>query len=115
MSTWQRIFGWLVTEIDRQPVVPPAGIVPGFPALDDTPVAAELEHHARHKAALRHIHRTLLAESLKDPGLRNTALVDFCLELRSTLQPAPADAEVLREMPPVGIRYRAPVIPGRPS
>lgn len=90
----------------------PAGVVPGFPVLADLPAAVELEHQARHAAAMRQIHRTLLAESLKDPGLRNTALVDFCLELRSTLQPAPAGAEVLREVPPVGVRYRAPVVPG---
>lgn len=113
MTTWQRFFRQLVTEIDRHPHVPPADIVPGFPTLDDTPEAAQLEHQARHAAALRHIHRTLLAESLKDPGLRDTALMDSCLELRSILQPAPADAEVLREVPPVGIRYAAPVIPGR--
>lgn len=103
---------FLVTPVDLQFTVPPADIVPGF-QLDDTPIAAELEHQARHKAALRHIHRTLLLESLKDPGLRDTALVDFCLELRSTLQPSPPGSEVLREVPPVGIRYKAPVIPGR--
>ena len=114
MTTWQRFFGRLVTEIDRQPTVPPADIIPGF-QLDDTPAAAELEHQARHTAALRHIHRTLLLESLKDPGLRDTALIDFCLELRSTLQPSPPGSEVLREVPPVGIRYKAPVIPGRAS
>lgn len=115
MTLRNRIAGWFVTPVDLQFTVPPADIVPGFPTLDDTPEAAGLEHQARHTAALRHIHRTLLAESLKDPGLRDTALVDFCLELRSTLQPAPADAEVLREVPPVGIQRPVPVIPGRTS
>lgn len=112
MTLRNRIAGWFVTPVDLQFTVAPADIVPGF-QLDDTPASAELEHQARHKAALRHIHRTLLAESLKDPGLRDTALVDFCLELRSTLQPSPPGSEVLREVPPVGIRYKAPVIPGR--
>jgi hypothetical protein len=113
MTTWQRFYRRLVTEIDRQPTVPPADIIPGF-QLDDTPIAAELEHQARHKAALRQIHRTLLAESLKDPGLRCTALLDFCLELRSTLQPSQPGSEVLREAPAV-VRNPVPVIPGRTS
>lgn len=116
MSTWQRFFGWLVTEIDRQPHVPPAEIVPGFPPLDDTPASVELEHDARHKAMRRLIHRTLLAESLKDPALRNGELTDFCLEARSILQPSAPGSEVLREVPPVGIRRPSvPVIPGRTS
>jgi hypothetical protein len=111
MTLRNRIAGWFVTPVDLQFTVAPADIVPGF-QLDDTPASAELEHQARRKAALRHIHRTLL-ESLKDPGLRDTALIDFCLELRSTLQPSAPGSEVLREVPPVGIRYPAPVIPGR--
>lgn len=121
MSTWQRFFGWLVTEIDRQPLVPPADIVPGFRpagdvvdvALDDTPTSVELERTARDHAMRRLIHRTLLAESLKDPALRNGELTDFCLEARSILQPSAPGSEVLREVPPVGIRRPSvPVIPG---
>jgi hypothetical protein len=117
VTTWQRFFARLVTEIDRQPTVPPTGIVPGFPPLDDTPAAAELEHDARVGEALRLVEAALARESerARKTGMRNPDLVDVCLEVRSALQPSPPDAEVLREVPPVGIRYAAPVIPGRPS
>lgn len=82
-------------------VVPLADLFPGETIhLDDTPEAAELERDARTRHMLRHIHRTLLLESLKDPAVRCTALVDFCLDARSILQPAPADAVVLREATP---------------
>lgn len=115
MTTWQRFYSRLVTAIDVQPTVPPDGIIPGFPTLDDTPEAAELEQQARTRHMLRHVQRTLLLESLTDPGHRNQALIDFCLESRLILQPSPPDPQALREVPPVGIRYPVPVIPGGAS
>lgn len=116
--------GWLsryaATPVDR-PAVSAADIVPGFApadvvdvALDDTPAAVELEQSARLTHAARIVHRTLLAESLKDPALRNVALMDLCLELRTALKP-PTGSEVLREVPPVGVRHAVPVVPGRTS
>lgn len=115
MSTWQRFFGRVVTEIDRHPHVPPADIVPGFPDLDDTPEAAELEQAARHREALRLVEAALARESARAraTGMRNPDLANLCLEVRSALRPSAPGSEVLREVPPVGIRYPAPVIPGR--
>jgi hypothetical protein len=107
MSTWQRVFGWLVTEIDRQPTVPPAGIIPGAPTLDDTPMSAELEHGARHRAALQLVAAVLEDERAKTPGFRNAERFDLALEMRSILHPAPAGAEVLREVP--AVRHATPV------
>lgn len=95
MSTWQRFFGRLVTEIDRQPHTPP-----GFPPLDDTPAAVELEHQARHTAALRLITAVLEQERAKPQGFRDVGRFDLALDMRSILLPAPADAEVLREATP---------------
>lgn len=107
MTTWQRIRDRFVTPIDVQFTVPPADIIPGFPTLDDTPEAAELEHHARHLAALRLVHAVLEEERAKPHGFRNVERFDLALELRSALQPSAAGSEVLRETPPVGIRYAA--------
>lgn len=124
MSTWRQFFNRLVIEMARQPEVPPADIVPGFQraahpevVLTETAEAVELEHQARTRAVTRLVHRTLLMQSLKAPGLRNPELIDLCLEVRAALQPSelPEGSRVLREVPPVGIRYPAPVIPGRAS
>jgi hypothetical protein len=117
MSTWQRFFNRLVTEIDRQPHVPPADIIPGFPTLDDTPEAAELEHGARTREALRLVEAALATESAraKKTGIRNPDLANVCLEVRSALRPAPVGSEVLRETLPVGIRQAVPYVPGRTS
>jgi hypothetical protein len=84
--------------------VPPADIVPGFPA-DACPEvvfdeSAEVEQRAQIRAVTRLVHRTLLTESLKAEGMRNTELVDLCLEVRSALQPSAPGSEVLREAPP---------------
>lgn len=97
--SWRNLSRYLVTPVDRptvtvQHTVPPADVIP-----------VELEQEARTRHMLRYVQRTLLEESLKDPVFRNTGLIDFCLGARSILQPAPADAEVLREAPAVGIRY----------
>jgi hypothetical protein len=115
MTTWQRFFSRLVTEIDRQPTVPPADIIPGFPALEDTPEAAELEDAARVAEALRLVGDALDRESerARKTGTRNRDLADLALEVRSALQPSPP--QTLREVPPVGIRYPVPVIPGGAS
>lgn len=115
MSTWQRFFGRLVTEIDRHPHVPPADIVPGFVELDDTPAAVELEQTARVREALRLVEAVLEEERRRPSGFRNVERFDMALDLRSALHPSAPGSEVLREAPPVGIRYPAPVIPGRAS
>jgi hypothetical protein len=98
---------------DRQPVtvehtVPPADVVP-----TDTPEVVASEQHARMRHILRLAQRTLLFESGKPVGLRNTALIDLCLEIRSALLPSAPGTEVLREPPlPVQGRYGVPVTPG---
>jgi hypothetical protein len=99
---------------DRQPVTVDHTIVPADVVPADTPEVVASEQHARMRHILRLAQRTLLFESGKPVGLRNTALIDLCLEIRSAL--LPSDPEVLREPPlPVQGRYRAPVTPGRPS
>lgn len=101
--------------------VPPADVVPLDHLLRgkdivmvDTPAAVELEDRARRAEALRLVEAALARESnrARKIGMRNADLADLCLEVRSALRPAPADAEVLREVPPVGIRHPAPVTPG---
>jgi hypothetical protein len=94
----------------RRPVqvehtVAPADVVPPTPTEPD-----------RTTETLRHIHRTLLLQSRLDPAARNTALVDFCLEVRSLLKP-PSGSEVLREQPPALPQRHpsVPVIPERAS
>jgi hypothetical protein len=72
----------------------PTGLV-----LDDTRETVALEHAARHREALRVIRRAMLEESLKDPGHRDAGRLDLALDLKSILAPAPADGEVLREVP----------------
>lgn len=108
--SWRNLSRYLVTPVERptvtvQHTVPPADVIPAALVLDDTAEAVELEQEARTRHMLRYVQRTLLEESLKDPVFRNTGLIDFCLGARSILQPAPADAEVLREAPDMGIRY----------
>lgn len=121
MSHWHEFTRRLFTPIDVQHTVAPADVVPlddllGEPVvLDDTPAAVDLEQGARLKHAARIVHRTLVAESLKEGPQRNVELMDLCLELRSTLRPSAPGSEVLREVPPVGIRYPAPVVPGGAS
>lgn len=113
MSLMRRVAGWVFTPIQVEFIVPPADVVDLD--LDDTPAAAEIEHSARVTEALRLVELALARESnrARKTGTRNPDLVDVCLEVRSALLPSPPDAEVLREVPSVGIRYAAPVIPGR--
>lgn len=113
MSLKRKLVDLLFTPIQVEVIVPPRDVVDL--ALDDTPAAVELEREARDKAIRRLIHRTLLAESLKDPALRNGELTDFCLEARSILRPSAPGSEVLREVPAVGIRRPVPYVPGRAS
>lgn len=113
MSILRRAAGWIVGPIEVENTVAPADIVPGFMVV--TPEAVELEHHARHVAALRHVHAVLEEESAKAAGFRNVGRFDLALELRSILLPSAAGSEVLREVAPVGVRYPAPVAPGRAS
>jgi hypothetical protein len=114
VTAWRDFYRhWAATEVDRPPVtvthtVPPADIVP-------PEEIAELETEARMRHVARVVHRTLVAESLKDPGRRNADVIDLCLHLRTVLQPPPPDPQELREVPPVGIRYPVPVIPGGAS
>lgn len=124
MNLKQRIAGWFVTPVDMQFSVPPADIVPGFPSAvgiaavpprDDAPAAVEVEEAVRVREALRLVEAALAAESARarKTGMRNPDLANLALELRSALRPAPADAEVLREVPPVGVRQAVPSVPGR--
>jgi hypothetical protein len=84
-------------------------------ALDDTPAAAAIEHGARTREALRLVEAALALESARSrkTGMRNPDLANLCLEVRSALRPAPVGAEVLREVPSVGIRRAVPYVPGR--
>lgn len=107
MSLWRRFASQFVTPVDRPREVTLDAL------LDETPATPELEHADQHRAALRLVHRTLLAESLKDPAVRDVGAINLGLELRSILQPSAPASHLLREVPPVGIRYAAPVIPGR--
>jgi hypothetical protein len=122
VNPWSNLCRHLFTPIDVQHTVAPPDVVPLADLmrgetvhLEDTAQSVELEREARVRQMLRHIQRTLLTESFKDPNVRNQALLDFCLEARSILQPAPVDATQLREVPPLGIRYPTPVIPGGAS
>lgn len=96
-----------------RPVEPVVGRVPRDQVVVESREAAELDDRARRRHAERLIHRTLLTESLRDPAMRNGALVDLCLDLRSALVPSAPDARALRELPGVAHRYAVPVTPGR--
>jgi hypothetical protein len=96
---------------DRQPVTVEHTVLPADAVPTDTPEVVASEQHARMRHILRLAQRTLLFESGKPVGLRNTALIDLCLEIRSAL--LPSDPEVLREPPlPLQGRYGVPVTPG---
>jgi hypothetical protein len=120
MTPWSSFYRRVTAPIRLDHTVPPADVVPLRDLLGgrdvvmvETPESAELEQAARLTHAARIVHRTLVAESLKVPELRNMALTDLCLELRSTLRPSAPGSEVLREVPSAGIRYAVPVVPGR--
>jgi hypothetical protein len=107
--SWRSLYRGLAGPVTVEHTVPPADIVPGFDQPVDTPEAAELEQAARVRAVTRLVHRTLLTESLKAEGMRNTELIDLCLEVRSALQPSAPGSEVLREAPPAApLRAIAP-------
>jgi hypothetical protein len=105
---WRSVYKTLVGPIEVDHVVPPADIVPGFLPMEDTPAVVELQHQARH-AALRLITAVLQEERAKAQGFRDVARLDLALEIRSILLPARVGAELLGEVPPVGIRHAEPV------
>lgn len=109
------LVGRLFTPIRVEVTVPPADVVDV--ALDDTRASAALEQAARTREALRLVEAALAAESARarKTGVRNPALANLGLDVRSALLPSAPGSEVLREMPPVGIRYAVPVVPGRAS
>jgi hypothetical protein len=80
---------------DRQPVTVEHTILPTDVVPTDTPEVVASEQHARMRHILRLAQRTLLFESGKPVGLRNTALIDLCLEIRSALLPSAPGTEVL--------------------
>lgn len=83
--------------------------------LVETAEASHLELQARLRHVARLAERVLFAQSFKPDELRDAELIDLALDIRSALRPSPPGSEVLREMPPVGIRYAVPIVPGRPS
>jgi hypothetical protein len=82
--------------------------------LDDTPHSADLEREARLRHAAHRVERELYAQSLRPHEERSPELVNFLLDMRATLNPAPADSEVLRELPLLQLRF-AVGGPGRAS
>jgi hypothetical protein len=105
MTLLNRIAGWA----GKGDVPPPCT------PLDDLPADAALEHIARNREVLRLVEAALARESERSrkTGTRNPDLANLCLEIRSALRPSAPGSEVLREVPPVGIRHAAPVTPGR--
>jgi hypothetical protein len=91
--------------VNREPG--PDGRIPRAIVLDETPAAVELERDTRIRHAANRIDILLALQARLFHDDRNTELVDALLELRSTLRPAVADPEALRELPTAPIRPAA--------
>lgn len=113
MTIRRWLVGQFFTPIQVEFTVPPADVVPGALTLDDTPAAVELEQSARLAEAVRLVEAVLEEERRRPSGCRNVERFDMALDLRSALRPSAPGSEVLREVPPVGIRHAAQVAPGR--
>lgn len=99
----------------REPVTVEHTVAPRDVVPVDTAETIHAELLARIKHAARLAERKLFEQSGKPEWLRDVELVDLCLDVRSALRPSAPGSEVLRELPPVPVRYAVPVTPGRAS
>jgi hypothetical protein len=90
--------------------LPPADVVPRGTVLVEPEHIAAADRDARWRELTRYLHHALTAESLKDPGRRNQALIDAMLDARLILEPSEPDPAVLLEGPPVPVGHSVPLL-----